>query len=183
MTTERPRRPRNDIMSGSDTTRQIERRLAERRAAARFETPPESQDIPAVEAILDRHGRSSAQVIAILQDIQEKRRYLPETMLARLRVLYEKYSVVTSNLIHADPECLSPHTYAENFKTPTLVTHGELDFRVPIGEGLQLFTTLQRLGVPSKRARKLGCAASPSLPSRPPPPGAPPTAPSRRGGR
>jgi dipeptidyl aminopeptidase/acylaminoacyl peptidase len=30
------------------------------------------------------------------------------------------------------------------------VTHGELDFRVPIGEGLQLYTTLQRLGVPSK---------------------------------
>ncbi len=45
---------------------------------------------------------------------------------------------------------LSPHRYAKNFKTPTLVTHGELDFRVPIGEGLQLFTTLQRLGVPSK---------------------------------
>jgi len=45
---------------------------------------------------------------------------------------------------------LSPHTYAKNFKTPTLVTHGELDFRVPVGEGLQLFTTLQRLGVPSK---------------------------------
>jgi dipeptidyl aminopeptidase/acylaminoacyl peptidase len=44
----------------------------------------------------------------------------------------------------------SPHRYAKNFKTPTLVTHGELDFRVPIGEGLQLFTTLQRLGVPSK---------------------------------
>ena len=41
---------------------------------------------------------------------------------------------------------LSPHMYAKNFKTPTLVTHGELDFRVPIGEGLQLFTTLQRLG-------------------------------------
>lgn len=45
---------------------------------------------------------------------------------------------------------LSPHMYAKNFKTPTLVTHGELDFRVPIGEGLQLFTTLQRLGVPSR---------------------------------
>jgi len=45
---------------------------------------------------------------------------------------------------------LSPHTYAKNFKTPTLVTHGELDFRVPIGEGLQLFTALQRQGVPSK---------------------------------
>ncbi len=44
----------------------------------------------------------------------------------------------------------SPHLYARNFKTPTLVIHGELDYRVPIGEGLQLFTTLQRRGVPSK---------------------------------
>jgi len=44
----------------------------------------------------------------------------------------------------------SPHLYAKNFKTPTLVIHGELDYRVPIGEGLQLFTTLQRKGVPSK---------------------------------
>jgi len=44
----------------------------------------------------------------------------------------------------------SPHMFAKNFKTPTLVTHGELDYRVPIGEGLQLFTTLQRRGVPSK---------------------------------
>jgi dipeptidyl aminopeptidase/acylaminoacyl peptidase len=44
----------------------------------------------------------------------------------------------------------SPHTYAKNFKTPTLVIHGELDFRVPIGEGFQLFTTLQRQGVPSR---------------------------------
>lgn len=44
----------------------------------------------------------------------------------------------------------SPHLSARNFKTPTLVVHGELDYRVPIGEGLQLFTTLQRRGVPSK---------------------------------
>lgn len=44
----------------------------------------------------------------------------------------------------------SPHLSARNFKTPTLVIHGELDYRVPIGEGLQLFTTLQRKGVPSR---------------------------------
>ncbi len=44
----------------------------------------------------------------------------------------------------------SPHLFAKNFKTPTLVVHGELDYRVPIGEGLQLYTTLQRRGVPSK---------------------------------
>ncbi|MFN0119799.1 MAG: prolyl oligopeptidase family serine peptidase [Blastocatellia bacterium] len=44
----------------------------------------------------------------------------------------------------------SPHLHAGNFKTPTLVVHGELDYRVPIGEGLQLFQTLQRRGAPSR---------------------------------
>jgi len=44
----------------------------------------------------------------------------------------------------------SPHEYAKNFKTPTLVTHGELDFRVPFAESLQLFTALQRQGIPSR---------------------------------
>jgi dipeptidyl aminopeptidase/acylaminoacyl peptidase len=44
----------------------------------------------------------------------------------------------------------SPHLFAKNFKTPTLVTHGELDFRVPIDQGLQLFTALQRQGVESR---------------------------------
>jgi dipeptidyl aminopeptidase/acylaminoacyl peptidase len=44
----------------------------------------------------------------------------------------------------------SPHKYAKNFKTPMLIIHNDLDFRCPIGEGHQLFTTLQRLGVPSK---------------------------------
>ncbi len=45
---------------------------------------------------------------------------------------------------------LSPGRYARNFKTPQLVTHGELDFRVPVGEGLAMFTALQRRGVESK---------------------------------
>jgi dipeptidyl aminopeptidase/acylaminoacyl peptidase len=44
----------------------------------------------------------------------------------------------------------SPSTYASEFKTPTLVVHGELDFRVPFGQGLQLFTALQMQKVPSK---------------------------------
>lgn len=47
-------------------------------------------------------------------------------------------------------EKFSPHLHAANFKTPTLVTHGELDFRVPISQGLQLFTALQRQGVESR---------------------------------
>ena len=44
----------------------------------------------------------------------------------------------------------SPHQYAKNFKTPTLVVHGQLDYRLDVSEGFQLFTTLQRMGVPSK---------------------------------
>jgi len=44
----------------------------------------------------------------------------------------------------------SPHQYAKNFQTPTLVVHGQLDYRLDVSEGFQLFTTLQRMGVPSK---------------------------------
>ncbi len=44
----------------------------------------------------------------------------------------------------------SPHLLAEKFKTPTLVIHGQLDYRLDVAEGLQLFTTLQRMKVPSK---------------------------------
>jgi dipeptidyl aminopeptidase/acylaminoacyl peptidase len=38
----------------------------------------------------------------------------------------------------------------KNFKTPTLVIHGQRDYRLDVSEGFQLFTTLQRMGVPSK---------------------------------
>ncbi len=44
----------------------------------------------------------------------------------------------------------SPSQFVEQFKTPTLVIHGEQDFRVPYGQGLQLFTALQMKKVPSK---------------------------------
>jgi dipeptidyl aminopeptidase/acylaminoacyl peptidase len=44
----------------------------------------------------------------------------------------------------------SPHLFAQNIRTPTLVITNELDFRVPVDQGLQLFTVLRRNGVPSK---------------------------------
>jgi dipeptidyl aminopeptidase/acylaminoacyl peptidase len=44
----------------------------------------------------------------------------------------------------------NPRNYAKNFKTPTLVIHSQLDYRLDVSEGFQLFTTLQTLGVPSK---------------------------------
>ena len=51
------------------------------------------------------------------------------------RAMYEKWS---------------PHQYAKNFKTPMLVIHGQNDYRYDVSESLQLFTTLQMEGVPSK---------------------------------
>lgn len=44
----------------------------------------------------------------------------------------------------------SPSKRVEFFSTPTLVIHGEKDYRVPVGQGLQLFTALQMRKVPSK---------------------------------
>jgi dipeptidyl aminopeptidase/acylaminoacyl peptidase len=44
----------------------------------------------------------------------------------------------------------SPHQYAKNFKTPTLVIHGQRDYRLDVSQGFDLFTTLQMEGVPSK---------------------------------
>jgi dipeptidyl aminopeptidase/acylaminoacyl peptidase len=44
----------------------------------------------------------------------------------------------------------SPSLSAKNFHTPTLVIHGQLDYRLDVSEGFQLFTTLQRQNVPSK---------------------------------
>jgi len=44
----------------------------------------------------------------------------------------------------------APMLYAKNFKTPTLVIHSQLDYRLDVSQGFALFTTLQRLGVPSK---------------------------------
>jgi dipeptidyl aminopeptidase/acylaminoacyl peptidase len=44
----------------------------------------------------------------------------------------------------------SPSLSAKNFKTPMLVVHGQLDYRLDVSEGFQLFDTLQLLKVPSK---------------------------------
>jgi dipeptidyl aminopeptidase/acylaminoacyl peptidase len=47
----------------------------------------------------------------------------------------------------------SPHRLAGNlgkFKTPMLVIQNDLDFRCPVSQGQELFTALQRQGVPSR---------------------------------
>ena len=44
----------------------------------------------------------------------------------------------------------SPSRFVTRFKTPTLVVHGEKDHRVPLEQGLSMFTALQLRGVPSR---------------------------------
>lgn len=44
----------------------------------------------------------------------------------------------------------NPIRYVQNWDTPILVIHNELDFRVPFGEGMQAFQAAQLRGVPSR---------------------------------
>ena len=59
---------------------------------------------------------------------------------------------------HGGPPWKNPDAYRKNspseeagsFRTPNLIIHSQQDFRVPLGQGFELFTALQRQGVPSK---------------------------------
>jgi dipeptidyl aminopeptidase/acylaminoacyl peptidase len=44
----------------------------------------------------------------------------------------------------------SPNRYAAAFTTPVLILHGERDYRVPIGQGLEFYGTLTAKGVPAR---------------------------------
>ena len=47
-------------------------------------------------------------------------------------------------------EKTSPSNYVQDIQTPMLIVHGALDFRVPESQAIQLFTSLQRRGIPSR---------------------------------
>ena len=44
----------------------------------------------------------------------------------------------------------NPANHVANFKVPMLVIHGQLDYRIPVEQGIALFSALQRKGVDSK---------------------------------
>jgi dipeptidyl aminopeptidase/acylaminoacyl peptidase len=44
----------------------------------------------------------------------------------------------------------SPHLSVSKWNTPIMMIHGELDYRVPVGQSYQAFTAAQRLGIPSR---------------------------------
>ena len=45
---------------------------------------------------------------------------------------------------------ISPHYFAGNFDTPALIVHGQLDYRVPVGQSFELFRTLQHRDIDSR---------------------------------
>ncbi len=47
-------------------------------------------------------------------------------------------------------EKFNPSRFVEKFKIPMLIIHGEKDFRVPVSQGIMLFTAYQRRGIKSK---------------------------------
>ncbi len=47
-------------------------------------------------------------------------------------------------------ERISPHYFAGQFRTPALIIHGQLDYRVPVGQAFELFRTLQHRGIESR---------------------------------
>ncbi len=44
----------------------------------------------------------------------------------------------------------SPMLFAANFKTPTLIIHSQRDYRIDVSQGMELFTTLKRMGIPAE---------------------------------
>ncbi|MCL4818135.1 MAG: S9 family peptidase [Vicinamibacteria bacterium] len=50
----------------------------------------------------------------------------------------------------ANVEKWSPNRFAAGFKTPTLILHGERDYRVPVTQGLEFYGVLQAKGVPAR---------------------------------
>jgi dipeptidyl aminopeptidase/acylaminoacyl peptidase len=47
-------------------------------------------------------------------------------------------------------EKFNPVNHVSAWRTPTLVIHGQLDYRVPYAQGISAFTALQRRGIPSR---------------------------------
>ncbi len=50
----------------------------------------------------------------------------------------------------ANYEKFNPVTHVKDWRVPMLVVHGQLDFRIPVEQGIGAFTTLQLLGIESK---------------------------------
>ncbi|WP_141453698.1 S9 family peptidase [Pseudoxanthomonas sp. z9] len=56
----------------------------------------------------------------------------------------------TPYTVPANYEKFNPVNHVKDWKVPMLVVHGQLDYRIPVEQGLAAFTALQRQGIPSQ---------------------------------
>jgi len=75
-----------------------------------------------------------------------------DTQFASDAALYWQDAKMGGSPWHRTPayEAQNPMNFAANFKTPTLVIHGEMDYRVPVDQGIEFYAALQAQGVPSR---------------------------------
>ncbi len=75
--------------------------------------------------------------------------------------VYNMYSQMSADFaVHSDRfgdfwehdiyEEISPHYLAGDFKTPALIIHGQKDYRVPVGQGFEIFRTLRHRGIDAR---------------------------------
>jgi len=56
----------------------------------------------------------------------------------------------TPYAVPANYEKFNPVNHVKDWKVPMLIVHGQLDYRIPVEQGLAAFTALQRQGIPSQ---------------------------------
>jgi dipeptidyl aminopeptidase/acylaminoacyl peptidase len=55
-----------------------------------------------------------------------------------------------NNAVAQKSYATSPHKYVQNWDTPILVVHGELDYRIAVTQGMQAFNAAVLRGVPAE---------------------------------
>ena len=97
---------------------------------------------------LEIHSRERKEVVIVAGELQG---------LFDLRAFYGATDAAPYFGLHnastpwsGDIDRCSPHVNVSKWKTPTLILHGEKDYRVPVGEALALFEALQAHGVDSE---------------------------------
>ena len=83
--------------------------------------------------------------LGLRQHVCDDRRSLVRRMGARRTAMGQSTARVTRSTRRIDTL-----DNLGKFKTPMLLIQNDLDFRCPVGQGIELFTTLQRQGVPSR---------------------------------
>jgi dipeptidyl aminopeptidase/acylaminoacyl peptidase len=100
-----------------------------------------------ISAFLTTHDSARFKAVSVGAGISDWMTYYVSTDIHPFARRYLKATPWDDPAIYAKT---SPITYVKGAKAPTLIQHGELDKRVPISDGYELYQGLQDQGVPVK---------------------------------